>query len=165
MKNLSATKKLTVSSLSVALYVAVMAATQGFAFGQYQVRIATSLYALSGLFPFLVLPLGFANFLSNALLGGLGPLDMAGGVIVGLLTSGIVAAFRKSRARYVATFLAIWLVPGLGVPVWLSYLLHLPYVLLAASLLVGQGIAGACGALLLAALRRRFPDHSEERGE
>ncbi len=165
MEKLTPTKKLTVSSLSVALYVAVMAATQGFAFGQYQVRIATSLYALSGIFPFLVVPLGFANFLSNALLGGLGPLDMIGGVLVGLATGGIVAAFRRSRARYVATFFAIWLVPGLGVPVWLSYLLHLPYVVLAASLLVGQGIAGACGALLLMALRRRFYDENDERSE
>ncbi len=161
MEKLTPTKKLTVSSLTVALYVAVMAATQSFAFGQYQVRIATSLYALSGIFPFLVAPLGFANLLSNALLGGLGPLDMIGGVLVGLATSGIVAAFANTRARYVATFFAIWLVPGLGVPLWLSYLLHLPYVVLAASLLVGQGIAGACGALLLAALRRRFFDENE----
>ncbi len=165
MENLTPTKKLTVSALSVALYVAVMAATQGFAFGQYQVRIATSLYALSGICPFLVVPLGFANLLSNALLGGLGPLDMIGGVLVGCATGGIIAAFRASRARYVVTFFAIWLVPGLGVPVWLSYLLHVPYLLLAASLLLGQGIAGVCGALLLASLRRRFCDKPEKRGK
>ena len=38
----------------------------------------------------------------------------------------------------------------------LSYLLNLPYSVLAASLLVGQAVCGVVGALLLSALRRRF---------
>ena len=154
--------KIAFSALVVALYVAVMAASAGFAFGQYQVRIATSLYVLAGIFPFLVVPLGFANFLSNALLGGLGPLDMIGGVIVGLLTSGAIALARRSRFAPLAAFAAIALIPGLGVPVWLSVLLHVPYSVLAASLLVGQVIAGAFGALLLAALRRRIHIDQED---
>ncbi|OON89881.1 QueT transporter family protein [Pyramidobacter sp. YE332] len=156
MKELTVTRKLTVSALVVALYVVVMTTTRSFAFGQYQVRVATSLYALSGVFPFLVLPLGFANFLSNALMGGLGPLDMVGGILVGLLTSGAVAAFRRSpRAPWIAAA-AITLIPGLGVPLWLSYLLHLPYSVLAASLLIGQAVAGVFGGLLLAALKKRL---------
>ena len=154
--------KIAFSALVVALYVAVMATSAGFAFGQYQVRIATSLYALAGIFLFLVVPLGFANFLSNALLGGLGPLDMIGGVIVGLLTSGAIALARRSRFAPLAAFAAIALIPGLGVPVWLSVLLHVPYSVLAASLLVGQVIAGAFGALLLAALRRRIHINQED---
>ena len=156
MKELTVTRKLTISALVVALYVAVMTATRSFAFGQYQVRIATSLYALSGIFPFLTLPLGFANFLSNALLGGLGPLDMIGGIAVGLLTSGAIARFRSSARAPWAAAAAITLVPGLGAPLWLSYLLHLPYAVLAASLLVGQAVAGVFGGLLLAALKKRF---------
>ena len=47
-------------------------------------------------------------------------------------------------------------------PVWLSVLLHVPYSVLAASLLVGQVIAGAFGALLLAALRRRIHIDQED---
>jgi len=158
MKELALARKLTLSALTIALYVALMAASAGFAFGQYQVRIATSLYALAGMFPFLVVPLGFANFLSNALLGGLGPLDMIGGVAVGLLTAGVIAHCHRSRLAPLAAFAAITLIPGLGVPVWLSWLLHVPYWVLAASLLVGQAIAGIFGALLLAALKRRFSD-------
>ena len=161
-KEFTKTQKLTISAVSIALYLVVMIATQNFAFGQYQVRIATSLYALAGIFPFLVVPLGFANFLSNALLGGLGPLDMIGGVIVGLLTSGAIALARRSRFAPLAAFAAIALIPGLGVPVWLSVLLHVPYSVLAASLLVGQVIAGAFGALLLAALRRRIHIDQED---
>lgn len=152
----NAAKKLALSALVMALYVAVMAATAGFAFGQYQVRIATALYALAGLEPFLVVPLGAANVLSNALLGGLGPLDMIGGFTVGLLTAGAIAAARRSRYAPAAAFAAITLIPGLGVPLWLCLLLHVPYWVLAVGLLVGQAIAGACGALLLAALRRRI---------
>ena len=155
MKEWTVTRKLAFSALVVALYVAVMAVSAGFAFGQYQVRIATALYALAGVFPFLTVPLGVANFLSNALLGGLGPLDMIGGVTVGLLTAGTIALCRRSFAPAVA-FAAITLIPGLGVPVWLSYLLNLPYSVLAASLLVGQAVCGVVGALLLSALRRRF---------
>ena len=155
MKELTVTRKLTISALVVALYVVVMTTTRSFAFGQYQVRVATSLYALSGIFPFLVLPLGFANFLSNALMGGLGPLDMVGGILVGLLTS-------SPRAPWIAAA-AITLIPGLGVPLWLSYLLHLPYFVLAASLLIGQAVAGVFGGLLLAALQKRLAADGEQR--
>ena len=45
MKNLTKTQKLTISALCMASYLVVMMCTQSFAFGQYQVRIATALYA------------------------------------------------------------------------------------------------------------------------
>lgn len=166
MKKLTMPRRLTISALTVALYVVVMMMTRGFAFGQYQVRIATSLYALSGIFPFLVLPLGFANFLSNALMGGLGPLDMIGGVVVGLLTSSVIACFRSLPGAPWFAAAAITLIPGLGVPLWLSYLLHLPYIALAPTLLTGQAIAGVFGALLLTALKKRFaltPNKKDQR--
>ena len=54
----------------LAIYVVLMYFSQSFVFGPYQVRIATSLYALAYLYPYLVLPLGLANGLSNLLLGG-----------------------------------------------------------------------------------------------
>ena len=44
------------------------------------------------------------------------------------------------------------LVPGLGVPLWLSALLQVPYVLLASSLLVGQFVSGLAGLALVDAL-------------
>ena len=46
------TQKLTISAICIALYLVVMLCTQSFAFGQYQVRIATALYGLSYIFPF-----------------------------------------------------------------------------------------------------------------
>ena len=43
-------QKLVFSALCIALYIVVMMCTQTFAFGQYQIRIATALYGLSALF-------------------------------------------------------------------------------------------------------------------
>ena len=77
--HLTKTQKLTISALCMALYLVVMMCTQSFAFGQYQVRIATALYGLSAIFPFLIIPFGLVNVLANTLMGGLGPLDMLGG--------------------------------------------------------------------------------------
>ena len=74
--NFTKTQKLTISALCIALYLVVMICTQTFAFGQYQIRIATALYGLSAVFPFLIIPFGVANMLSNILMGGLCPLDM-----------------------------------------------------------------------------------------
>ena len=57
-KKFSKTQKLTISAMVMALYIVVLYFTQSFSFGAYQIRIATTLYALSYFCPFLVLPLG-----------------------------------------------------------------------------------------------------------
>ena len=84
MKKMTKTQKLAFSAMVMALYIVMMYVTQSFAFGQYQVRIATALYATAYLFPFLVLPLGLSNLLSNVIMGGLGVFDIVGGGLVGL---------------------------------------------------------------------------------
>ena len=48
----------------------------------------------------------------------------------------------------------ITLIPALGVSLWLSALLGVPYWTLAVSLLIGQAVAGFVGALLVKALKR-----------
>ena len=75
LEHLSTTQKLTISGLMMALYIVVLYTTQSFSFGAYQIRIATSLYAVSYLCPFLIIPMGLANMLANFLFGGLGILD------------------------------------------------------------------------------------------
>jgi uncharacterized membrane protein len=152
MQNLNRTKKLTVSAVVMALYVVLMYLTQSFSFGQYQVRIATALYALAYLFPFLTVPLGLANLLSNLLMGGFGFFDVFGGGLAGILTAGCCALLGKYRVNRWLVALPVALIPALLVSAWLSYLLALPYVAMAASLLVGQAIAGLVGALLVRAL-------------
>ena len=126
-ENMSKVQKLTVSAMVMALYVVVLYFTQSFSFGAYQIRIATALYALAYLFPFLVLPLGFANFIANFLFGGLGLLDWFGGCFVGIIVTAIIVLIRRKGWSRWLMILPIILVPGLGVPSYLSYLLHVPY--------------------------------------
>ena len=85
-------------------------------------------------------------------MGGLGPIDAIGGFIMGLLTSGAIAWGRQKGFGCWIVALFVTLLPGLGVPVWLSYLLKIPYGILAASLLVGQFISGITGMMLIKAL-------------
>jgi uncharacterized membrane protein len=154
MNNLSKTQKLAFSGVVIALYIVVMYLTQSFAFGQYQVRIATAIYAVAYLFPFLVLPLALSNLLANMVMGGLGFFDIVGGGIVGLLTAGCCALLGKKKLTPWTVIAPITLIPALGVSLWLSSLLGVPYWVLAGSLLVGQLICGIAGALLVQALKR-----------
>ena len=147
-------QKLVFSALCIALYIVVMICTQTFAFGQYQIRIATALYSLSAIFPFLILPFGIANIISNTLMGGLGLLDIVGGGIVGILTTGLIVLGRRMGCGNWIIAVAITLVPGLLVPLWLSVILNLPYWLLASTILVGQAVCGIAGMLLVTALER-----------
>ena len=153
MKNLSKTQKLTVSGVVMALYIVVMYFTQSFAFGQYQVRVATAIYGTAYLFPFLVVPLGLSNLIANMVMGGLGVFDIVGGGIVGLLTAGCCALLGRRRITPWTVALSIALIPALGVSLWLSGLIGVPYWALAGSLLVGQAIAGVVGAILVNALK------------
>ena len=153
-KDMSKVQKLTFSAMVMALYVTVLYFTRSFSFGAYQIRIATALYALSYLFPFLVLPLGLANFIANMLFGGLGLLDMCGGCLVGIVTTSLIVIIRKKRWGRLLMVFPIVLVPGFGVAVWLSYLLKLPYLPLAGSLCIGQAVPAVCGVLLVKALER-----------
>ena len=142
------TKILCISAVITALYVTVMYLTQSFAFGSYQIRIATSLYSLSYFFPFLIVPLGLANLFGNVI-GGLGILDLVGGFAVGIVTSGGVYLVRKFRLPDLLVILIIILGPGLIVPVWLSYILEIPYFVLVISLCIGQIIPAVTGYLLI----------------
>ena len=103
MKRYTQTQKLTIAGICIALYIAVMMCTQTFAFGQYQVRIATAMYGLSAIFPFLIVPFGIANVISNTIMGGLGPLDMIGGGIVGIVTTSVIVLAKK-RLRQLVHF-------------------------------------------------------------
>ena len=153
-ENMSKVQKLTVSAMVMALYVVVLYFTQSFSFGAYQIRIATALYALAYLFPFLVLPLGFANFIANFLFGGLGLLDWFGGCFVGIIVTAIIVLIRRKGWSRWLMILPIILVPGLGVPSYLSYLLHVPYSVLATSLCIGQSVPAVCGVVLVNVVQR-----------
>lgn len=153
-KKLSSTKKLSISAMIIALYVVIMYFTQSISFGAYQIRLATSLYALAYLFPFLVLPLGLANFLSN-LLGGMGLIDMVGGCIVGCATALIIVIFKKCKLSSYFCIIPIIFVPGFGVATWLITYTNIPYLLQSINLCIGQTIPAILGVILVNALKTR----------
>ena len=155
---MSKTNKLTISAIVIALYVVIMTITQSFSFGAIQIRLATSLYALAYIFPFLVLPLGLSNLLSNMLLGGLSIFDILGGGFVGILTALLVYCVRKYKLNITITILPIIFIPGLIVPIWLSMILNVPYSALATSLCLGQVIPAILGSFLIKALKDKIGD-------
>ncbi len=146
---MSSTRKMTISAMVVALYIVLLYVTQSISFGAYQIRIATSLYALAYAFPFLVIPMGIGNLISNFLFGGLGILDMLGGFGVGILTTGIIVGMRRMGLSSWWVILPIILVPALCVPLWLSRLLDIPYWPLVLNLLVGQTVPAVVGSVLV----------------
>lgn len=155
MQQLSNTRKLTISAVIMAAYLALMYVTQGISFGAYQIRIATAMYGLAYVFPFLAVPFGLANMLSNLLYGGLGVLDIAGGFCLGVGTGLAMGFLRKHNRSPWWIMVPIWFIPGLGAPLWLSYLLHIPYVPLAISVTAGQVLPGIIGALMVRAIVRK----------
>lgn len=162
------TKKLTISAMMIAVYVVLMYCTQSFAFGQYQLRIATSLYAFAYFFPFLVLPMGIANMLSNMLMGGMGVFDILGGFAAGILTTLLMVLIRKKNWSSWLVALPIAFVPSLLVPIWLSKIINVPYLALFVSLFVGQAVAGVIGAVMVNVMKSRIPYITEiamKRGE
>lgn len=157
-------RKLTISAMVMAMYIALMGLTQSFSFGAYQIRLATALYALAFLFPFLILPLGLSNMISNFFFGGLGFFDMFGGFLVGICTATVVYLLAKYHRSPIWIILPITFIPGLGVATWLSYLLHIPYAAMATSLCIGQFVPGVVGAVLIMVLQKRIaPEVAYER--
>ena len=152
---LNKTRKITISAMVMALYVVIMLLTQSFAFVEYQVRVATALYAMSYLLPFLVIPLGLSNMLSNLAMGGMGLPDILGGLAVGLITAGLCWLVRRMKWRPWLCAVPIILIPGLGVALWLAPILGLPYWVMAANLLIGQIVPGVLGAVIAKTLEGR----------
>ena len=154
MKQFNNTQRLTISAISIAMYLALMISTQGFAFGQYQVRVATALYGLSAIFPFTIPAFSIANFVSNTVMGGFGLVDSIGGAIVGLLTTGLIVLAKRQGLGNWVLIPIITFVPGLIVPIWLTYFLPVPYWVLVSSLVVGQFVCGVVSYFLINALEK-----------
>jgi len=130
------------------MYIAVMFVTQSFSFLAIQFRVATTLYSLGYIFPFLIAPIGFANALSNLLMGGLGVLDVVGGFLAGVIVSALSYLVRRYKLPTLLIVPIIMFGNGLIVPIWLSYLLGIPYLMLVVSVSLGQ-IPSAIAAYIL----------------
>ncbi len=148
-------KKITISALIIAIYIVIMMITQPIAYNLIQVRFATSLYALSAIFPFLIIPLGLANSLGNVL-GGFGLPDIIGGFFVGVITSTFIYLIGKYKLNNWFMLLPLILGPGLIVPIWLHIIINLNYFYVASFLCIGQIIPAILGVLIYQEVLKRF---------
>lgn len=149
------TQRIAFSGMVIALYIVIMYITQSFAFGQYQVRVATGLYSLAYYFPFLCVPLGLANMLSNILFGG----DLINGILgflAGTLTCIAICMLKKKTERKILLVVPIAIIPSIIIPIWLSIYLHVPYFLLVLSLLVGQTISAYTMGIFILVIAKRI---------
>lgn len=156
------TKKLTLSALFIALYVILMFFNQAFAFGAIQVRIATALYGLVWIYPFLIIPSALANMLSNTLYGGLGIIDIIGGAIVGLTTGCSIYLLKRFGAPRWTLMIPVTLIPGTIVPLYLHQLIKVPILPLMGSLLIGQMICSILSYLLVTTLEKRLGEKTND---
>lgn len=150
------TKKIVFSSLVIAIYIVFVYLTQFLSFGQYQIRLATGLYSLSYIYPFLCLPLGIANMLSNILFGG----DIINGIFgffAGVLTTFTISLLRKVTSKKCILVIPIAIIPSLIIPIWLTYTLTVPYLILFVSLLIGQTISAYTTGLGVLYIIERIP--------
>ena len=154
---MNSVKKLTVSGIMIATYVNLMYLSQFLSFGQFRIRIADCAYSLCYVYPFLVVPMGLANAMSCLFAGGLGPVDMFGWTLAGTLTAAGVCLIKRLRLGKWLTMVPVIIVPGLSVPIWWSYLLHIPYPVIAFGICLEQIIPALMGVLLLEKLEHKLP--------
>ena len=137
---LNTTQKLVLSAIMMALYIAILFVSQAISFGAVQMRLATALYGLTYIFPFLVFPISLANAIANSF-GGLGLIDVVGGFCASFLTTGSIYLIRKAK-------LSSWFII-------LPILLKLPYFALVINLLLGQLVPSILGAVFVRELAKR----------
>lgn len=147
-------KKLTVSALFIAMFIAVLGATAGFSFGAIQVRVVNALYAVSYIFPFLVVPTGLAVVLSNLIFGGLGLPDIIGGFLVATTTTSMMVAIKKLKLPKILVVVPTLVITALGVPLWLSPIIGVPYWTLVISIGLGHIVPAILGYLLVKAVEK-----------
>ena len=143
------TMDLCISGISIAIYVVVLYFTQSISFGQYQIRLATSMYSMVYIFEFLCIPLGIANMLSNLCFGALGLLDMIGGFVVGIVTTRLICIMRKIHRNPMFCCLPIAVIPTIVVPIWLHYILGIEYIVLVIHMIPGQIVASIIGGTII----------------
>lgn len=152
------TRKIAISGLAMAAYVASTLLLGSISYGQIQVRLSTGLYVLAHFYPFLVIPLGLANAIAN-FFGPFGIYDALGGFVAGTLTSWAVTRMKHDLLIPLPVALIVPAVVGS----YLFLLLKVPFLVLFPYLLAGQTIAAYTSGLILVKVFRRLPGRLVDR--
>jgi len=143
------TRNLALNAVVAALYAGVAVWLPSTAFAN--LRLTTALYVLAVWNPMLILGLALGNALAGI---PNGPIDVVMGGIVGALT-----AWTAWKLGEKWGWVAVLLVPTFAVPLWLSWLFHVPYWVTVVVLVQGQAVSAVLGwAILKSKWIRRMVD-------
>lgn len=132
-------RKIALNALVAALYAGLALLLPATALANY--RLTTALYVLVAWNPGLIPGLATGNALAGI---PQGPIDMAMGAVVGVITAWTCAKLGPRRAP-----LAVLVVPTTLVPLWLGWLFQVPYLVVLPALAQGQILSALLGWLLL----------------
>lgn len=127
------------NAIVAALYAGIALWLPSTAFAN--LRLTTALYVLAAWNPVLIPGLAIGNALAGLPNGFIDVL--MGGVV------GVVTAWSAWRLGERWAWLAVLVVPTLLVPIWLSWLFHVPYWVTVVALLQGQVPSAVLGWVLL----------------
>jgi len=151
------TNYITTAAIIGALYAALTIILAPISYGQIQVRVAEALTVLPWFFPQAIPGLFIGCMVAN-IFGGNGPIDIFGGSLITLLAALCTFWLRRFNRPWLAPLPPV-VFNALGVSLYLSYLIHVPYWLTVAYIAAGQ--FAACyvlGLVLLYTLKNRFKD-------
>ena len=129
-------KKITLGGIIMSLYIVLTGVFASLSFGAIQIRVANCLYGLALPFPYLVIPMTLSVVLSNLIFGGLGMID----IICGSLTTFVVTYTISKCKKPILIIPIIIFGVGLGVALYLSKLIQVPFLILFIQIALGQVI-------------------------
>lgn len=154
--NLNRTQNIAIIAIMAALYAALTIVLGQLSYGPLNLRVADTLLP----FPY-ILGWPMAIALSGGCVvanffGGLGPIDIVFGSLFNLIAAGLVAN-RKTCPHWILAWVYPTFIIGLGVPIYLSGLLFMPYWILASEMLLSTGVWSALGIVVMQAVQRALP--------
>ena len=161
---LNRTQSIAVMAIMAAVYAAVTIALGSLSYYGIQFRVADVLLP----FPFILgWPMAVALFLGGFtanIFGGLGVIDVVFGSLLNLV-AGLLVMNRKTCPHWLLAWLYPTLIIGLGVPLYLQFLVFTPYLLLMPGILISTAILCAIGVVVMFAVERALPQIFVEQKE
>jgi uncharacterized membrane protein len=134
------------NAIVAAVYAAIALALPATAVANY--RLTTALYVLASFDRRLIVGLALGNALAGI---PQGPVDIGLGFGIGVLTAGACAFVPR-----VLTPLAVFVLPTVFVPLWLSLLFHAPYRVVLPVVATGQALSAILAWILVIPAGRRI---------
>jgi uncharacterized membrane protein len=153
---LNRVQSIAVMAIMAAVYAAVTIVLGPLSYYGVQFRVADILLP----FPFILgWPMAAALFLGGFvanIFGGLGIIDVVFGSLLNL-AAGVLVMNRRTCPHWLLAWAYPTLIIGLGVPLYLQFLVFTPYILLMPGILVSTAILCAIGVAVMIGVEKALP--------